>query len=88
MGSGAKNTSLSLQAAILCCAHSGVPVSSVPVLLDIHPKPVERIYTNLEVARFRYVQLMEKKIVFGADKKRSDVEAYEVKGGADQGWKW
>ena len=77
-GSGVSQTSLSLQAAILCCALSGVPVSSVPALLDIHPKPVERIYTNLEVARSRYVQLTEKKIIFGANKKWSDVEADEV----------
>ena len=83
-GSGAKNTSLSLQAAILSCALSGVLVSSVRVLLDIHPMPVERIYTNLEVARSRYVQLMEKKIVFGADKKWSDVEADEVDLGKEE----
>ena len=84
VGSGANNTSLSPQAAILCCAHSGVPVSSVPALLDIHPKPVEKIYANLEVAGFRYVQLMEKKIVFGADKKWSAVEADEADLGKEE----
>lgn len=83
-GSGVSQTSLSLQAAILCCALSGVPVSSVPALLDIHPKPVERIYTNLEVARSRYVQLTGKKIVFGANKKWSDVEADEVDLGKEE----
>ena len=83
-GSGVSQTSLSLQAAILCCALSGVPVSSVPALLDVHPKPVERIYTNLEVARSRYVQLTEKKIIFGANKKWSDVEADEVDLGKEE----
>ena len=40
------------------------------------------MYTNLEVARFRYVQLMI--IVFGADKKWSDVEADEVDLGKEE----
>lgn len=58
--------------------------SSVPALLDIHPKPVERIYTNLEVARSRYVHLTGKKIIFGANKTWSDVEADEVDLGKEE----
>lgn len=82
--SGPQQTPLALQAAVLCCALTGVPNSSVPALLDIHTKAVERIYTNLEVARAMYVQSEEKKIVFGARRKWADVEADEVDLGKEE----
>lgn len=66
------------QAAVLCCALAGVPVTSVPVILNMDHKPVSRIYTNLELARSRHVLKKEKGIHFGAKQRWCDVEADEV----------
>lgn len=84
-GSGSSHTPLGMQAAILCCALANVPVSSVPALLDIHRKPVEKIYSNLEVARARCVQQKERLIVYGAKRTWADVEADEVSGSRQRG---
>ena len=77
-GSGASLTSLGKQAAVLLCALAGVPVTAVPLLLDMDDKPVFRIYANLELARARHVVLKEKDIVYGKFEKWCDVEADEV----------
>lgn len=77
-GHADKNTPLGIQAAILCCAIAGVPVSCVPSILDISRTPVERIYTNLETARTRHVKMKEPKIVLGAKHRWADIEADEV----------
>lgn len=83
-GSGSSHTPLGMQAAILFCALANVPVSSVPALLDIHRKPVEKIYSNLEVARARCVQQKERLIVYGAKRTWADVEADEVDLGKEE----
>ena len=77
-------TPLALQASILSCALAGVPTISVPALLDLHRKPVEKIYNNLEVARARHVLHEEPKIVFGHERKWPDVEADEVDLGKEE----
>lgn len=81
-GSGASLTSLGKQAAVLLCALAGVPVTAVPLLLDMDDKPVFRIYANLELARARHVVLKEKDIVYMASLRNGvtmcDVEADEV----------
>ena len=58
---------------MLLCALAGVPVTSVPVILDMDDKAVFRIYGNLEAARARHVDVKEKDIVFGKAAKWSDV---------------
>ena len=72
-GHGASITPLGRQAAVLLCALAGVPVTSVPVILDMDDKAVFRIYGNLEAARARHVDVKEKDIVFGKAAKWSDV---------------
>lgn len=83
-GSGSSFTSLAMQASILSCSLAGVPVSSVPSLLGISSKPVDRIYTNLELARARHVEILEKEIVFGKQNRWADVEADEVDLGKEE----
>ena len=68
---------------MLLCALAGVPVTSVPVILDMDDKAVFRIYANLEAARARHVELKEKDIIFGKAGKWPDVEADEVDLGKD-----
>ena len=82
-GHGASITPLGRQAAVLLCALAGVPVTSVPVILDMDDKAVFRIYANLEAARARHVELKEKDIIFGKAGKWPDVEASEVDLGKD-----
>ena len=77
-GRGQSFTPLGHQAAVLLCAIAGVPVTSVPAILDMDDKAVFRIYQNLEVARARHVELKEKNIVFGEKMEWCDVEADEV----------
>ena len=77
-GSGASYTPLGHQAAVLCCALAGVPVTAAPVILDMNHKPVSRIYNNLEIARSHHVLKKQKEIQFGARHAWSDVEADEV----------
>ena len=77
-GNGASTTSLGQQAAVLCCALAGAPVSSAPIILERNHKPVARIYTNLEIARSQHVIQKQKHIKFGAKQSWSDVEADEV----------
>ena len=75
---GRGHTPLKNQAAVLCCALAGVPVTSVPIILDLDHKPVERLFKNLELALCQHVLKKEKHIKFGAKHKWSDVEADEV----------
>ena len=82
-GSGSSVTPLGLQAAILHCALVNVPVSLVPALLNVDAKPVERIFTNLEVARTRHMKQIEGKTAFGKQQKWADIEADEVNLGKD-----
>ncbi len=77
-GAGSSLTPLGHQAAVLCCALAGVPVTSTPVILDMDDKPVFQIYQNLEVARARHVLMKQKPIRFGGHHKWCDVEADEV----------
>ena len=70
--------SLGQQAAVLRCAVAGVPVTSVPVILDMDDKHVFRLSSNLESARSQHVRQQEKKIKFGARQAWADVEADEV----------
>ena len=67
-----------MQAAVLHCALANVPTTSVPQLLDVDRKVVDRIYINLEVARTRHIKQLESKVVFGEKHKWTDVEADEV----------
>jgi hypothetical protein len=60
------------------CAVAGVPVASVPSILDMDDKAVFRIYANLEVARARHMEMKEKNIVYDKAQKWCDVEADEV----------
>ena len=78
VGRADKSTPLGTQAAILSCAVAGVPVSCVPSILDVARKTVDAIYTKLEIARTRHVKMKESKIVFGAKRKWTDIEADEV----------
>lgn len=70
--------SLGQQAAVLRCAVAGLPVTSVPVILDMDDKHVFRLSSNLESARSQHVRQQEKKIKFGARHASADVEADEV----------
>lgn len=70
--------SVGYQAAILLCAVAGVPVASVPSILDMDDKAVFRIYANLEVARARHMEMKEKNIIYDKAQKWCDVEADEV----------
>jgi len=56
---------LNIQAAVLYCAIAGVPRNSAHLLLDVDHKVVERIYSNNEAARARYVEKKEKEIIYG-----------------------
>ena len=60
--SGQSHTPLKNQAAVLCCALAGVPATSVPIILEMNHKPVERIFKNLEIARDQHVRKKEKAI--------------------------
>ena len=82
--SGPSSTSLAMQASILSCALAGVPVTSVPSLLGVHTKAVERVYSNLKLARARHVRILEDKIVFGKKNRWADVEADEVDLGKEE----
>ena len=73
-----QSSSLGQQAAVLRCAVAGVPVTSVPVILDMDDKHVFRLSSNLESARSQHVRQQEKKIKFGARHAWADVEADEV----------
>lgn len=77
-GSGQSHTPLKNQAAVLCCALAGVPVTSVPIILEMNHKPVERIFKNLEIARDQHVRKKEKAIKLGSNQKWADVRADEV----------
>lgn len=77
-GSGQSHTPLKNQAAVLCCALAGVPITSVPIILEMNHKPAERIFKNLELARDQHVRKKEKAIKFGSNQKWVDVEADEV----------
>ena len=77
-GSGSSYTPLGEQAAVLCCAVAGVPVTSTPIILNMDHKPVERIYQNLEHTRCQHVCQKQKKIQFGTTDAWADVEADEV----------
>ena len=74
-GRGNSKTSLQLQTAILYCAVIGLSAVQTHFLLDVDHKPVERIFTNLDIAKARYVVHKEKSIQYGGWK---DVEADEV----------
>ena len=78
-GAGSSLTPLGHQAAVLCCALAGVPVTSTPVILDMDDKPVLQIYQNLPESRSssRHVLMKQKSIRFGGHHKWSDVEADE-----------
>ena len=75
MGAGNSHTPLQVQASILLCATAGVKETATHLVLDVGKKPVETIYTNLEVARSRYVEAKEKEISYGGWR---DVEVDEV----------
>ena len=75
MGAGNSHTPLQVQASILLCATAGVKETATHLVLDVAKKPVETIYTNLEVARSRYVEAKEKEISYGGWR---DVEVDEV----------
>ena len=77
-GAGSQTTSLGCQAAILCCALAGVPVTSVPVILDMNEKPVYKIYQNLEITRARHVECKQSSIKYGKFEDWCDLEADEV----------
>ena len=77
-GSGASFTSLGKQAAVLCCAVAGVPVTATPLILDMDDKAVFRIYEGLEKARAQHVSQKQKHIKYGGDDAWCDVEADEV----------
>ncbi|CAE7429584.1 unnamed protein product [Symbiodinium natans] len=76
MSAGNSSTSLGKQAAALYCATANVPCQSTHLILDMDHKPVERVYTNLDVARAQYVVQQEKKITYGGN--WEDVEVDEV----------
>lgn len=63
---------------MLRCAVAGVPVTSIPVILDMDDKHVFRLSSNLGSARSQHVRQQEKKIKFGARHAWADVEADEV----------
>ena len=84
-GSGKSYTSLGQQAAVLRCAVAGVPVTSVPVILDMDDKHVFRLSSNLESARSQHVRQQEKKIKFGPRHAWADVEADEIDLGRPNG---
>ncbi|CAE7296684.1 unnamed protein product [Symbiodinium sp. CCMP2456] len=75
-GAGNSFTSLRHQAAVLFCAVAGVSCQAAHLILDLDHKAVERVYTNVDIARARYVQLKEKDIQYGG--KWQDVEVDEV----------
>ena len=77
-GRGTSLTSLGHQAAVLCCALAGVPVTAVPTILDMDDKAVYRVYQNLEITRARHVLMKQKDIKYGSLQKWADVEADEV----------
>jgi len=79
-GAGNSKTPLNIQAGVLYCAVAGVPRNSAHLLLDVDPKMVERIYSNNETARARYVEMKEKEIIYGDPTSQiwTDVEADEV----------
>ena len=77
-GSGNSYTPLGHQVATLRCALAGVPITSVPTILDMDHKSVNHIYQNLECVRARHVQMKQKTIDYGALHKWNDVEADEV----------
>ena len=75
-GRGDSITGLRHQAAALYCAVAGVSAQSAHLILDLDHKAVERVYTNVDTSRARYVQLKEKEIRYGG--KWEDVEVDEV----------
>lgn len=77
-GSGSSVTSLGQQAAILCCAVAGVPVTATPLIPDMDDKAVFRIYEGLEKGCAQHICQKQKHIKYGGDDAGWDVEADEV----------
>ena len=77
-GAGKSKTPLNIQPAVLYCAFAGVPRGSAH--LNVESKMVERIYSNNETARSRYVEMKEKEIIYGDPTSQiwTDVEADAV----------
>ena len=79
-GAGSSVTPLHVQVCIFYAALAGVSVNSAHLILNTDHKAVERLYSNLDAARARYVEHKEKSITYGSasgDLWR-DVEADEV----------
>lgn len=79
-GSGNSHTPLNVQVCALYSAVAGASAVTTHLILDVDHKPIERIFTNLELARTRFVEHKEKSITFGAPSGTiwKDVEADEV----------
>ena len=67
-GAGNSYTPLNVQVSALFAAIAGVSATSTHLILDTDHKPIDRIYSNLEVARARYVERQEKSITYGNPK--------------------
>ena len=59
-GVGNSKTSLQKQASILLCAVASVPQHCISKILDVDDKIVSRVYTNVDMARARFVMAHEK----------------------------
>ena len=77
-GAGNSKTSLQKQASILLCAVASVPQHCISKILDVDDKIVSRVYTNVDMARARFVMAHEKNIQYGGGPDWVDVEADEV----------
>ncbi|CAE7639351.1 unnamed protein product, partial [Symbiodinium sp. CCMP2456] len=77
-GAGSSKTSLQKQASVLLCAVASVPQHCVSKILDVDDKIVSRVYTNVDMARARFVMAHEKYIQYGGGPDWVDVEADEV----------
>ncbi|CAE7406455.1 unnamed protein product [Symbiodinium sp. CCMP2456] len=79
-GAGNSYTDFNTQVCALFSAVAGVSSTATHLILDVDHKPVERIFTNLEIARARYVEHQEKLITYGdpSGSMWKDVEADEV----------
>ena len=73
--SGSSKTSLQKQASVLLCAVASVPQHCVSKILDVDDKIVSRVYTNVDMARARFVTAHEKHIQYGGGPGWVDVEA-------------
>ena len=79
-GAGSSVTPLHVEVCIFYAALAGVSVNSAHLILNTDHKAAERVYSNLDAARARYVEHKEKSITYGSasgDLWR-DVEADEV----------